>query len=180
MSCFLSDEPPSWRTKVTLTTNHSDSSKTDDVYRNIISLFRGERITANLVQLWKELKKQYNAVLQKLLTREESYQIVLEMFMFSQRGHESYKREISDGRFSRVLLLLFEEMTEGKVNSDETSFDVKQEGDNRFTETIPPPSPTSTVRSFGEQSVDSLASFSESIALGGFSGDPYGSVQVNV
>jgi hypothetical protein len=38
--------------------------------------------------------------------------------MFSQRGHESYKREISDGRFSRVLLLLFEEMTEGKVNSD--------------------------------------------------------------
>jgi hypothetical protein len=57
---------------------------------------------------------------------------------------------------------------------------VKQEGDNRFTETIPPPSPTSTVRSFGEQSVDSLASFSESIALGGFSGDPYGSVQVNV
>ena len=178
MSCFLSDEPPTWRTKVTLTTNHSDSSKTDNIYRNIISLFRGESITANLVQLWKELKKQYNAVLQKLLTREESLQIVLEMFMFSQRGHESFKREISDGRFSRVLLLLFEDMTEGKVDSVETSFDVKQEID-RFTETTPP-SPTSTLRSFGEQSVDSLASFSESIALGGFSGDPYGSVQVNV
>ncbi|CAC5394639.1 unnamed protein product [Mytilus coruscus] len=171
------DEPPSWRTRVTLTTSHTDSSKLDGIHRNIVSLFEGRNLHSNLVQLWKELKKQYNAVLQKLLTQVGSHQIILDMYMFSKRGHESYKREVSDGRFSRILVLLFEEMSEGNIDSTDTSFNVKTERDEKFTDPTPPASPTSTTISIGEQSVDSYSSFSESMAFGGFPDDPYGTVQ---
>ncbi|XP_063433518.1 uncharacterized protein LOC134715338 [Mytilus trossulus] len=171
------DEPPSWRTRVTLTTCHTDSSKLDGLHRNIVSLFEGQNLHSNLVQLWKELKKQYNAVLQKLLTQVESHQIVLDMYMFSQRGHESYKREVSDGRFSRILVLLFEEMSEGNIDSTDISFNVRTERDEKFTDPTPPESPTSTTISIGEQSIDSYSSFSESMAFGGFPDDPYGTVQ---
>lgn len=173
------DEPPSWTTTIRLTTCHSDPSKINEVHRFIVALFKGENLHTNLVQLWKELKKQYNAVLQTLLTQEENHQVVLEMHMFSQRGHESYKREISDGRFSRILLILFEEMSEGRIESSETSFVVEVERDESFAdnEATPPMSPTSTVISFEEQSLESLASMSESVALGGFADDPYGNVQ---
>ncbi|XP_052098291.1 uncharacterized protein LOC127733065 [Mytilus californianus] len=171
------DEPPSWRTRVTLTTCHTDSSKLDGIHRNIVSLFEGRNLHSNLVQLWKELKKQYNAVLQKLLTQVGSHQIILDMYMFSKRGHESYKREVSDGRFSRILVLLFEEMSEGNIDSTDTSFNVRTERDEKFTDPTPPASPTSTTISIGEQSVDSFSSFSESMAFGGFPDDPYGTMQ---
>ncbi|XP_076103286.1 uncharacterized protein LOC143072301 [Mytilus galloprovincialis] len=171
------DEPPSWRTRVTLTTCHTDSSKLDGIHRHIVSLFEGKNLHSNLVKLWKELKKQYNAVLQKLLTQVGSHQIVLDMYMFSKRGHESYKREVSDGRFSRILVLLFEEMSEGNIDSTDTSFNVRTERDEKFTDSTPPESPTSTTISIGEQSLDSYSSFSESMAFGGFPDDPYGTVQ---
>lgn len=144
-----------------------------------MSLFEGQNLHSNLVQLWKELKKQYNAVLQKLLTQVGSHQIVLDMYMFSKRGHESYKREVSDGRFSRILVLLFEEMSEGNIDSTDTSFNVRTERDEKFTDPTPPESPTSTTISIGEQSLDSYSSFSESMAFGGFPDDPYGTVQVS-
>ena len=180
-------------------TVHNDPGKLDLVHRTIVSLFEGENLQTNLVKLWKEIKKQYNAVLQKLMTQVGSHQLVIEMYMFSERGHESYKREVSDGRFSRVLFLLVKEMSD--IDSSEMSFDVRTEKDERLTEphemsfdvrrdeklteplemsfnvrtdkklTEPLESPTSSMKSFGDESF--------SIALGGYSGDPYGMYQVS-
>lgn len=137
-------------------------------------LTKGHDSEKNLLELWQELKKQYNAVLCKLLTPEASHTIVFVMHMFSERGHESYKREVADGRFVRILILLFEEMSKGKIKSSEVSFNVRTESDESLTS--PPESPTLT--STSDVSTESSFMFSESIALGGYDDDPYGSVQV--
>lgn len=165
------DEPASWKTKTIISITHVNPVKVQQTHKALVTLLtKGDNTETNLVELWRELKRQYNAVLDELLTPEASLHIVLVMHMFSERGHESYKREVTDGRFAKILILLFEQMSKGEIKSSEVSFIVSTESDEKMT------SPSASPSILSDTTSEFL--YSESIALGGYEDDTYGSVQI--